>query len=52
LQVDRGRFVRLTSRSFGISVSAVVRARRTGGDSIPRLHLEFIDQQFPLEGIA
>lgn len=52
LQVERGRFVRLTSRSFGISVSAVVRARRTGGDGIPRLHLEFIDRQFPLEGVG
>lgn len=52
LTVERGRFVRLTSRSFGISVIAAVRARRTGADGIPRLHLEFIDRQFPLEGIG
>lgn len=52
LAVERGRFVRLTSRSFGISVTACVRARRTGADGIPRLHLEFIDRQFPLEGVG
>lgn len=52
LQIERGRFVRLTSRSFGISVVAAVRARRTGTDGIPRLHLEFIDRQFPLEGVG
>ncbi len=51
LTVERGRFVRLTSRSFGTSVVAAVRARRLGADGIPRLHLEFIDRQFPLEGI-
>jgi hypothetical protein len=28
-----------------------VRARRLGADGIPRLHLEFIDRQWPLEGI-
>lgn len=52
LQIERGRFVRLTSRSFGISVVAAVRARRMGTDGIPRLHLEFIDRQFPLEGVG
>lgn len=51
LTIERGRFVRLTSRSFGISVVAAVRGRRLGADSIPRLHLEFVDRQFPLEGV-
>ena len=32
-------------------VVAAVRAARTGPDGIPRLHLEFIDRQWPLEGI-
>jgi hypothetical protein len=32
-------------------VLAVVRANRTGGDKISRLHLEFMGQQWPLEGI-
>jgi hypothetical protein len=47
----RGRFVRLTSAQYQISVLAVVRANRTGADKITRLHVEFMDQQWPLEGI-
>lgn len=51
LAVERGRFVRLTSTETGLSVVAAVRAARAGADGIPRLHLEFIDRQWPLEGI-
>jgi hypothetical protein len=51
LQVGRGRFVRLTSADTGLSITAVVRTARTGADNIPRLHLEFIDKRWPLEGI-
>jgi PilZ domain len=51
LKIERGRFVRLTSAETGLSITAVVRAARTGADNIPRLHLEFIDKQWPLEGI-
>ncbi|HEV3470766.1 MAG TPA: PilZ domain-containing protein [Pyrinomonadaceae bacterium] len=51
LRVERGRFVRLRSAESGLSVTAAVRAHRTGPDGIPRLHLEFIDRQWPLEGI-
>ncbi len=51
LKVERGRFVRLTSTETGLSVVAAVRAARTGADGIPRLHLEFIDRRWPLEGI-
>jgi hypothetical protein len=51
LKVERGRFVRLTSIETGMAVVAVVRAARTGADGIPRLHLEFIDRRWPLEGI-
>ncbi len=49
LEVARGRFVRLTSSRYQISVVAAVRARRLGPDNIPRLHLEFVDKQWPLE---
>ncbi len=49
LEVARGRFVRLTSSRYQISVVAVVRARRLGPDNIPRLHLEFVDRQWPLD---
>ena len=51
LKVERGRFVRVTSTETGLAVVAVVRAARTGADGIPRLHLEFIDKRWPLEGI-
>jgi hypothetical protein len=51
LDVARGRFVRLISKQYGIAVVAAVRARRTGADGITRLHLEFVDKQWPLEGI-
>ena len=52
LKVERGRFVRLTSLETGLSVVGAVRAARTGADNLPRLHLEFIDRQWPLEGIG
>ena len=51
LKAERGRFVRLTSLDSGLSVIAAVRGARTGPDGIPRLHLEFVDKQWPLEGI-
>lgn len=51
LNVARGRFIRLTSSQYNISVVAAVRGRRAGADGITRLHLEFVDQQWPLEGI-
>ena len=51
LKIERGRYVRLTSARYGISVFAAVRAARLGADGIPRLHLEFVDQRWPLESI-
>lgn len=51
LKAERGRFVRLTNTENGQSLTAVVRAARTGPDGIPRLHMEFIDGEWPLEGI-
>ncbi len=51
LKVARGRFVRLTSLDHGLSVIAAVRSEREGADGIPRLHVEFVDRQWPLEGI-
>ncbi|MGI8470584.1 MAG: PilZ domain-containing protein [Pyrinomonadaceae bacterium] len=46
-----GSFMRLTSDQYNVSIMAVVRGKRAGQDSFPRLHLEFIDRYFPLEGI-
>jgi hypothetical protein len=51
LDLTRGRFVRVRSAQYQISVIAAVRARRAGPDNIPRLHLEFVDREWPLEGI-
>jgi hypothetical protein len=48
LDVLPGRFVKLSSEQYGVSVLAVVRARRLGADGIPRLHLEFIGSEWPL----
>jgi hypothetical protein len=48
LQVPVGRFLRLTSQQYNLTVHATVRARSTGADGIPRLHVEFIDAEWPL----
>jgi hypothetical protein len=49
LEAEAGRFVRLTSLRYQNSTFAVIRAHRKGSDNIARLHLEFIDQEWPLE---
>ena len=49
LKVDRGRFVRLRSTRYSLAVLAAVRRTRRGEDNIDRLHLEFVDRQWPLE---
>jgi hypothetical protein len=48
LQIPIGRFIRLTSSQYGLTVFAAVRARSTGADGIPRIHVEFIDKEWPL----
>ena len=51
LDVEIGEFVRVESTQYSVSIISVVRARRIGTDGIPRLHIEFVDRLFPLEGI-
>jgi hypothetical protein len=51
LTVSNGAFVRLTSQRHDIKIISVVRASRKGADGLTRLHLEFVDHFFPLEGI-
>lgn len=51
LKVPSGSFVRLTSHRYDIKIISVVRGHRKGADGLPRLHLEFVDHFFPLEGI-
>lgn len=51
LTVDSGSFVRISSDRHNVKIISVVRGARKGADGIMRLHLEFIDHFFPLEGI-
>ncbi len=51
LDIEPGRAVRIASISHKISINAAVRARRTGKDGLTRLHLEFLDREWPLDGI-
>ena len=48
LAIPVGRFIRLTSEQYGVTAHAAVRSRSTGADNIPRIHIEFIDRQWPL----
>lgn len=51
LNVEIGSFIRVKSEQYNISIVSVVRGKRIGQDGIPRLHIEFVDRFFPLEGI-
>ena len=51
MPLEKGDFVRVTSERFNTSILSIVRGSRKGEDNIPRVHLEFIDRFFPLEGI-
>jgi PilZ domain len=50
--VEAGTFLRVRSERHGISIISIVRGSSLGQDGIARLHLEFIDNFFPLEGIG
>lgn len=51
LDAGVGSFVRVKSDQYNVSIISIVRGKRVGKDSIPRLHIEFIDRFFPLDGI-
>ncbi len=51
LDATVGEFVRVRSELYNVSIISIVRGRRIGQDNIPRLHVEFVDRFFPLEGI-
>jgi len=51
LTAEAGTFLRVSSDRFSVTILSVVRGSRVGQDGITRLHLEFIDRLFPLEGI-
>jgi hypothetical protein len=48
LEIPIGRFIRLTSEQYRVTVYAAVRSVSTGADGISRIHVEFIDRQWPL----
>jgi hypothetical protein len=51
LNVERGRFVRVKSLEKDDSAIAVVRGKRRGSDGIMRLHLEFVDHEWKIDGV-
>jgi len=48
LEIPLGRFIRVTSDQHGITAHAAIRSRSTGADGVPRIHVEFIDKEWPL----
>jgi len=49
--MEVGEFVRVISEQYDVSIISVVRGKHFGQDGISRLHIEFVDRFFPLEGI-
>ncbi len=49
--VDIGTYLKITSSQYNASIKAIVRGKRIAPDGIARLHIEFIDNFFPLQGI-
>ena len=48
LNLSRGRIIRLTSGQYGVTAHAAIRRQSTGADGVARLHVEFIDKEWPL----
>ena len=48
LDIPVGRFIRLTSEQYRVTAFAAIRSRTTGADGVPRIHVEFVDRQWPL----
>jgi hypothetical protein len=47
--VPVGRFIRLTSADYNLTVHGVVRGRSKGAGGMPRIHVEFIDREWPVD---
>jgi hypothetical protein len=52
LEAGSGSFVRMSVLRNNIQIISIVRSRRKGADGLTRLHLEFVDRLFPIEGIS
>jgi PilZ domain len=48
LSLPPGRFVRLSSEQYKICLYAAVRGSSMGAAGVPRIHVEFIDREWPL----
>jgi hypothetical protein len=48
LSLPVGKFVRLTSVQFKMTVYAAVRGHSMGPSGVPRIHVEFVDREWPL----
>ncbi|MFN2500056.1 MAG: PilZ domain-containing protein [Pyrinomonadaceae bacterium] len=48
LDLPIGRFIRLSSEQYKTTVYAAVRARSMGPSGVPRIHVEFVDREWPL----
>jgi hypothetical protein len=48
LSLPVGRFLRLSSEQYKLSVYAAVRGSSMGPSGVPRIHVEFIDREWPL----
>jgi len=48
LDLQQGRFIRLSSEQYRTTVHAAIRSRHVGADGIARIHVEFIDKEWPL----
>ena len=48
LDLPIGRMIRLTSEQYKLTVHAAVRGRSIGPSGVARIHVEFIDREFPL----
>lgn len=50
-KMEVGEFIRVKSEQYDVTIISVVRGLHVGQDGISRLHVEFVDRFFPLEGI-
>lgn len=51
LPLGEGRYLRVTSSVYNVSLVAYVRDRTTTADGRARLHLQFLHQEWPLDVI-
>ncbi len=49
LDTSVGEFVRFTCDQYNVSILSLIRGKHVGQDGISRIHLQFIDQNFPFQ---